>query len=201
RTLASLGRAYYCTEHFNQTNQQKDGTIREDIRFPKAISEWIASGPHFYVGTPFNKTPNEGCRHNQDYSPIDLTMIPDDYLPRTNYVPGCSPEEYIKRTPHWNGKPVTDFYRHVHREMVAPTGERTLVPAILPPGAAHVHTVFSITFADPRALLDFHASALSLPVDFFVKSTGMGHVNKTLAGQLPIGPAEAARNAARHRDH
>src|SRR5690606_24481422 len=136
RTLASLGRAYYCTEHFNQTNQQKDGTIREDIRFPKAISEWIASGPHFYVGTPFNKTPNEGCRHNQDYSPIDLTMIPDDYLPRTNYVPACPPAEYLSRTPHWRGHPTTELYRHVHRRMIAPTGERSLVPAIIPPGVA-----------------------------------------------------------------
>ena len=64
---------------------------------------------------PFNKTPNEGCSHNRDYSDIDLTAIPDDYLPRTNYVPACSPEEYRRRTPKFNGKPVTEFYRHVHR--------------------------------------------------------------------------------------
>jgi len=199
KTLGSLGDQYFCTEHFHETNQQKDGTIRRETRFPKSAGEWVVSGPHFYVGTPFNKTPNEGCRHNQDYSPLDLTVLPDDYLPRTNYVPACSPSEYRKRTPHWNGRPVTEFYRHVHREMVAPTGERTLVPCLLPPGAAHVNTLFAIAFAKPDQLLAYNAICATLPVDFFIKSTGMGHVNRTLAEQLPLGPVPAARSAMLHR--
>lgn len=199
-TLAKLRNdEYLCiSEHLNESRQQEDGTIRRETRFPKSADEWVVSGPHFYVGSPFNKTPNERCSHNKDYSPIDLTQIPDDYLPRTNYLPACSPAEFRERTPHWNGKPVTNFYRHAHREMVAPTGERTLVACVLPPGASHVHTVFSIAFADLRRLLDFTANALSLPVDFFVKSTGMGHVNKTLAEQLSLG-GEPTNSLARHR--
>jgi hypothetical protein len=140
RKLADLGDDYFATEHFHETNQQKDGTIARETRFPKDVNEWVVSGPHFYVGNPFNKTPNEGCSHNQDYSPIDLTVIPEDYLPRTNYVPACSPGEYRKRTPEWRGRPVTEYYRHVHRRMVAPTGERTFAGSLLPPGAAHMHT-------------------------------------------------------------
>ena len=54
-----------------QTSQE-DGTIRRETRFPATVDEWILSGPHFYVATPFNKTPNEGCKHNLDYSDIDL---------------------------------------------------------------------------------------------------------------------------------
>src|SRR5690606_24425576 len=195
RTLATLDDEYFSTVCFDETARVKDGTIRRETRFPKSAGEWVVSGPHFYVGTPFNKTPNEGCRHNQDYTALDLTVIPDDYLPRTNYVPACSPKEYRERTPHWNGRPVTEFYRHVHREMVAPTNERTLIPCVLPPGTAHVNTLFALAFSDRQQLLAYNAMCSSIPVDFFIKSTGMGHVNRTLAEQLPLGPAPEARSA------
>src|SRR5690606_13713833 len=118
RRLADLGGEYFSTQHFDETNQQKDSTIRRQTRFPKDAHEWLVSGPPFYVATPLNKTPNEGCRHNQDYSPIDLTAIPDDYLPRTNYVPACRPAEYIARTPHWRGRPVTAHFRYANRRMI-----------------------------------------------------------------------------------
>jgi hypothetical protein len=103
RKLGDLKGEYLATEMWHETNQQKDGTIRRETRYPKDASEWILQGPHFFVGTPFNKTPNEGCSHNQDYTSLDLTAIPDDYLPRTNYVPACDPAEYLARTPKWNG--------------------------------------------------------------------------------------------------
>jgi hypothetical protein len=186
RRLGDLAGEYYSTECFHETNHQKDGTIRRETRFPVDASEWIVSGPHFYVGTPFAKTPNDGCANHRDYAPLDLTSLPDDYLPRTNYVPACDPEEFRRRTPHWRGKPVTDYYRHVHREMVAPTGERTLAGCIIPPGVTHVHTVFGIVFSDARELVLFNGLAASLAVDFFVKSTGMGHINQTLASVLPL---------------
>lgn len=198
RRLGDLAGDYYSTECFHETNQQKDETIRRETRFPATPSEWIVSGPHFYVGTPFNKTPRQACEHNQDYDCLDLTTLPDDYLPRTNYVPACPPDEFRRRLPHWRGKPVTAYYRHVHREMVAPTGERTLAGCILPPGVAHVHTVFGIAFEELEALVLFNGLAASLVVDFFVKSTGMGHINQTLASVLPLhggnsGAAIAAR--------
>ncbi|MEZ4383402.1 MAG: hypothetical protein R3A79_18880 [Nannocystaceae bacterium] len=192
RKLADLEGEYFCTEHFHETNQQKDGTIRRETRFPKDAGEWVVSGPHFFVGTPFNKTPNEGCKHNQDYSVIDLTEIREDYLPRTNYVPGCSPAEYRERAPTWGEKSASQFYRHAHREMVAPTNERTLVPAVYPPGIAHVNTVFSVAFRNEATLLEFSGVTLSIVADFFIKSTGMGHVNRTLSEQLPVATGPAA---------
>lgn len=186
RRLGDLNDRYYATEMWHETNQQKDDTIRRETRQPKDASEWILQGPHFFVGTPFNKTPNENCAHNQDYSRIDLTAIPADYLPRTNYVPACDPATYLDRTPTWNGRPVTEFYRLVNREMVSPTGERTMVPSLIPPGAGHVHTVFGTSFDSIELLLTTSALALSLPIDFFVKTTGKGHVNQNIIAQLPV---------------
>lgn len=199
RRLGDLEGEYFATQHWNETNAQQDGTIRRETRYPEHAGEWILSGPHFFVGTPLNKTPNEGCKNNLDYSSIDLTAIPDDYLPRTNYVPACSPEEYLQRTPKWNGRPVTEFYRHVHREMVSPTGERTLVPCIVPPRIGHVHTVFALCFRSDEDLVRFSGLASSIVYDFYVKSMGAGHVNVSHVRSFPIPDAPACAVQAAQR--
>ncbi len=172
-------------KHLDESKQQDDGTIARNTSKPKTIADWILQGPHFYVGTPFNKTPNPACKNNKDYDNIDLTTIPENYLPHTNFTRACSLSEYRDRTPVWHDAPVTAYFRHIHREMIAPTNERTLVPAIIPPGASHVHTVLSVMFRDESRLLDFSGMAHSLVSDFFVKSTGMGHANRSLTEQLP----------------
>lgn len=198
-TLTASEGTYFCTQHWNETLQVKDGTIKPTPYTPSDTSEWIISGPHVYVANPLAKTGREVSAINTDYDCIDLTLAADDYLPRSNYRPACSKAEYHARTPRWNGKTITEFYRHVHREMVAPTGERTLVPSLIPPGAAHVNTLLAIGFASITDLLDYNAMCSSLPVDFFVKSTGMAHVNRTLACQLPRSPAKLFARAARRR--
>jgi hypothetical protein len=93
RRLADLKGQYLATEMFHESNAQRDGIItREaDPTFqPRTADEWVVSGPHFYVGTPFNRTPRArslGIK-GSDYDDIDLTEIPDDYLPRSLYRPG-----------------------------------------------------------------------------------------------------------------
>ena len=99
RRLRDLGNEYSCSTIWNETIARDDGTIRRETRFPNGPEEWILSGPHFFVGNPLSKTPRPGCRLNSDYDCIDLTAIPEDYLPRTNYVPACDPEEYRRRIP------------------------------------------------------------------------------------------------------
>ncbi|WP_181234506.1 Eco57I restriction-modification methylase domain-containing protein, partial [Enhygromyxa salina] len=185
RKLSDEAGNYFCTVCFDETGRQRDGTIRREVRFPDKLGEWVVSGPHIYVGTPFNKTPNEGCATKGDYSAIDLTQISEDYLPRTNYVPACSPAEYRKRTPTWNGRPVTEYFRYVHRRMLAPTGERTLIPALVPPGAAHVHTVLSLTAEEPLVVL-LAGMGASLPADFFFKTTGKNDLYAEALSLIPL---------------
>ncbi len=184
--LGDLEGHYYSTQLWNETNAQKDSTIRRVCQPARSLHEWIVSGPHFHISTPFFQTPNEGCRSHRAYTHLDLTAIPDDYLPRTVYAPACSPEEYLRRTPKWRGRPVTDFYRHANREMVGPTAERTLISAILPRQTGQINTVFSVIFETHEILADFETLASSLPVDFLVKSTGMGHANLNILSLIPI---------------
>ena len=175
---------YYSTPStcWNEVNAQQDKTIRRDTQFVKSPQDLILSGPHFFVGTPLYKTPRKVCRLHSDYDIIDLTAIPDDYLPRTNYVPDCSPAEYRRRTPcvPWDDqKPVTEFYRLACRNMLSQSGERTYIPAIIPPGNAHINGVQSTAFKDNQSLLKAASLGISIIADFYIKTTGRSNLGNT----------------------
>jgi hypothetical protein len=191
KKLKDLEGEYFLTQHWNETNAQKDHTISRETRFPASAESLIFSGPHFFVGNPCYKSPRDPCVLNSDYDVIDLTQMPADYLPRTNYIPDCTPTEYHRRTPSvpWDQSgemKVTDYYRCVNREMIGSSAERTLVSTIIPKGFGHIHTVLGNTFKHYNDLINFMAWTTSIPVDFLVKSTGSGHANSSLLNQLPL---------------
>jgi len=168
----------------DESRQQKDGTIFRSSATPSDTSEWIASGPHVYVGTPYYKTPNVPCRHNQDYTVVDLTGIGEAYVPRTNFSLS-EPSLFQAQVPVFNGKHVTEYYRHAHRRQLAKTGERTLVPCILPKGALHIGSLISVAFMRNEDLLSFSGSASSLAFDFFVRSSGKSDLHIDAFQQMP----------------
>ena len=194
KRLGHLNEEFYLTPHWNETISQRDGTIRKETRFPEDPTETVLSGPHFFVGNLFNKTPRRECTLNSHYDVLDLTTLHDDYLPRTNYVPACDPAEYQQRTPRVSWlepdesvpRKVTDYYRVVNREMVKPTRERTLVTTLIPKEIALIHTNVASVFRHVCDCLDFAALSMSIVLDFFVKSTGTGHVNLSWLSRLPI---------------
>ncbi|MFF3919515.1 hypothetical protein ACFYZB_40050 [Streptomyces sp. NPDC001852] len=77
------------------------------------------------------------------------------------------------------------FPRLAWREMIAPNTERSLYPALVPPGAAHTNVVRSAW------VLNIHVTALvagmwaSLPVDYLLRVTGTGHLDVGRASALP----------------
>ena len=93
KRLGDLGEDYYATEMFHEANAQRDGIItrQENPAYqPGTAEEWVLSGPHFFNGTPLNKTPRTSCTENMHYDSIDLNTIAEDYLPRAVYRPGDS---------------------------------------------------------------------------------------------------------------
>jgi hypothetical protein len=189
KRLEDLKDEYIASEMWQETGAQKDGTIRRETRFPDHPAEWVLSGPHFFVGNPFNKTPFSVCKLKSDYSPLDLTVLPEKYLPRSNYVPACDTEEYEKRTPKvpWEEKrPVTDFFRIVFRRRLNLMQERTLIPSIIPPGSSHIHPVLSLTFRHSSNLLSYLSAASCIVYDFFVKSMGKVDLYESTLNKTPI---------------
>jgi hypothetical protein len=174
---------------WNETASVHAGVIKRETRFPLTAAEWILSGPHFSVATPFAKTPRADCASNLDYDPIDLEYIGPEYMPRTNYVPACDAAEYaarIARVPWGSDEPVTNSYRLICRSLVGPGSTRTLVPAICPRGAAHVHTVLSVVLQSHAMLLRAAAAFTALSSDFYIKTTGQNHIYESVLKNLPL---------------
>lgn len=186
RRLGDFKGQHYSTQHWNETNSQEEGTIKHDTSFPIDANEWILSGPHFYVGNPLYQTARAVCTEKGHYDVIDLTLIPDDYLPRTKYIPACSPAEYAARSPRvpWGEqRPVTDFYRVVFSRQLSQSGERTMQPALIPPGPGHIHPVISLTLSESPTL--FAGLCSSVVYDFFLKTTGKSDLYGTTLVLFP----------------
>lgn len=189
--LGDLQKEYFSTVMFDETYAQRDGTIERNTQFPKDASQWVLSGPHFYVGNPFYNTPKVICDTHKAYDNLDLLTLPDDYLPRTNYIPACDAQEYAKRTPRvtWTElgedepRKVTDYYRFVNRRMFGASSERSMISSIVPKHVAHIHPVLSTTFREPISLISFSAFCHSIVADFYLKTTGRADVyESTLRG-------------------
>ena len=184
----------HVTAHWHETMSQRDGTISRETRFPETPAQLILSGPHFFVGNPLNKTPRRACTLNSHYDTLDLTVLPESYLPRTNYVPACDTTEFQRRTPrvrwvehdHQLPQSVASYYRVVNRAMTVPTNERSFVTAILPKEVSILHTSMATAFRRSRDCVEFGALSLSIVIDFFIKSTGTPFVNLSWLRRLPI---------------
>lgn len=195
--LGDLQGDYLALEMWSETNAQKDGTIRRETSFPDDPAELVLSGPHFHVGNPLFQTPKAICNTHRAYESIDLTLIPDNYLPRTNYRPNLPPTEYLARTPRvpWGEKkPVIEFARLSARRGAHPGDERSLRPILLPKRASHIEGVFSAVIKDASYLTSTVAAWCSVPIDFFHRTTGKKDFRDASAKRLPLflGPTDLA---------
>lgn len=193
-TLNSLGDRLFCTEMWHETNSQKDGTISADkpagiryAHFPEQLIEMVYSGPHFGIGNPLSKTSRRECTLNSDYDSIQLDVISDNYIQRSNYHPGCDIQEYINRVPvtPWGSKTYY-AYRIIMRNMFNQSGERTLVSCIAPMKTGHVHAVFEIQTNDQIETVLLSGYMASLCYDFYIKATRKGSGGIGVVGSFPI---------------
>lgn len=186
--LGDLQGEYFSTVMFDETYAQRDGTIKRQTQFPQHAGQLVLSGPHFYVGTPLYKTPRAVCTEKGHYDCLDLLTLPDDYLPRTNYIPACDAEEYARRTPRvsWTEpgqtepKKVTEYYRLALRAMISIGAEKGLIPALVPKGVGHINGVRSYSFESPELLIRVTGSAYSLVYDFMMKLSGRTNLHQSI---------------------
>jgi hypothetical protein len=107
KRLADFKGRYIALEMLHEANAQRDGIITREQRpsfSPSSAEGWVISGPHFYVGNPFNKSPRTKCIANSHYDSIDLESMGDDFLPRAVYRPGDrhgNLDAFYKAIPEW----------------------------------------------------------------------------------------------------
>ena len=186
QTVGSLKDAVFTSECWNETGAQKNKTIVAKVDFPDSPNHVIYSGAHIGVLNPYFQTTRSNYRVNSDYDHLDLVDLPEDYMIRTKYQLGCTPEKYYSMLPASSWGKIIDDYRIINREMVGTTSERTLTCAIAACGIAHVHTVFSVSFKNSVDIVKLAGCEASLPYDFFVKILGKGHVNYSTNMLFPL---------------
>ena len=93
--------------------------------------------------------------HNQDWSLTDFEALSLGRNPVTSYKPSGNRYEYDCDYTDWgtddDPKPARDYYRVAWRYMAANTGERTLISAMIPPGAAHINGLYALGSPDDTA--------------------------------------------------
>lgn len=183
-TLSSMDDAVFTSEMWHETNAQQAGIIERCVDFPSKSTEMVYSGAHIGLANPLFKGSRRDCASRYDFDPIDLTAIQDSFYQRCNYHPDLGSEVYsdsIPKTP-W-GTRFIDEYRIASRRMLNQDGERTLLPAIIPPGTAYINTVFGIALKNNLAL--FAGYEASLLYDFYVKATRKSDGRYDTLSQLP----------------
>ncbi|MDU0349052.1 DNA methyltransferase [Actinomyces sp. MRS3W] len=178
RTLATLAhspRVGGLGLHFSRgwdesIDRQKGRFIREWGE--AAWADAILQGPHLHVSTPLNKQPNQTMRSNKDWTSVDFEQLAPDAHPVTSYKPAGDRATYDRLYTHWGDTSARDHYRIAWRAMAANTGERTLIPALIPPGTAHPNGVFSAgsPLMPLTALALSQAGTSSLLTDFTLRA-------------------------------
>jgi len=196
RTLRNHANEITYSGMWHETNSRKDGTIKDDIHFPTSVKALIYSSPFIGVANPLLQSTRRNYRVNSDYDPIDLTDIPEDYMPRVKYSQACTDTEYKSRVQKMadpnqeNGVPsrFDAVYRLCCRRMVPVTGERTLQASCVHPGAAWVNTITGYGVHPERYALLALMSGLeaSLPYDFLVRSIGKMDIHSSTLQLFPV---------------
>ena len=165
---------------------------------PSSWDDVILQGPHIHVATPLYKSPNPTMLNNQDWTATDFQTLAAGAVPATSYRRAVSADRFAAACMSWNvdGRNVTarSRFRIVWRSMAANTGERTLIPAIIPPGAIHLRqSVLSVAMDDDTDLSLTAACLSSLVADFAVRAAPKSSIRLSTIARLPVTSSDTIR--------
>ncbi|TXH28121.1 MAG: restriction endonuclease [Mycobacterium sp.] len=183
---------------WHEKNDRTKGFFDSEWGVPESWDSVILQGPHLYVATPLYKTPNETMLNHLDWTETDFEVLAPDAIPATSYKPRGDRAQYGDRYPRWSLRDGTTVsaradFRVAWRRMAANTGERTLIPAIIPPDAAHLNPVYSAGFSPRRHndLLVVAGVLGSLLSDFSVRSAARNDIINSTIMRLACPPSSA----------
>ncbi|WP_019002299.1 Eco57I restriction-modification methylase domain-containing protein [Succinimonas amylolytica] len=194
---------------FNNTTGVQKGSIKYENRQPEAPIELILTGPLITVGNPLFQCPRNPCVKNSDLDAIDLTVITEDYLPRTTLSPAlpipefrklsefADTEMYLKDYPELTqdnkeeikelqNEELLKHYKISVRAMLDLDSSRTVHISITSPSVSHVNGLKSIFFKDERDTIMVAAEMMSVLYDYFIKSKGSKNYQISTILQSPL---------------
>jgi hypothetical protein len=175
---------------WHEKNDRTKGYFESEWAVPESWDDVILQGPHLFVATPLYKTPNQSMRNKQDWSATDFEQLLTDAIPATAYQPIGDRYAYDCAYTDWGDEdqpdPARDHYRIAWRDMAANQGERTFIPALIPPGPAHVHTVRSAALpaGSPTRLVQVLGFFSSLISDYSVRVAPKSTISPSTVSRL-----------------
>lgn len=160
-----------------------DSPIKWSPAFPAGDLDVVISAPHIHAGNPFYQCSNRRGRTHRDYLSIDLSRIPEDFVPRTRYAfktKECTDELKSFRT----------NLRVAWRRRVDLTGERTFFSSLLPPGWSHIEGVSSVAHLDEYEVLTASARLASIIADFTARIAGQTTLRAASFRAIPPTPLD-----------
>ncbi|MFI2506761.1 class I SAM-dependent DNA methyltransferase [Streptomyces sp. NPDC018972] len=170
---------------YHEANDKKEGLIRWSSMEVSSLSDVVLQGPHLGIANPFNKQPRIPCRSIQDWDATDPINLDGDAVTRTNYVRATSAERFLAAQDEWNGRRYTEYFRMAWRKMIPFNTERSLFTALIPPGPAHINSVYSMALKDNRTTVLTAGLWASLPVDYLLRIIGKANLHTSDASGMP----------------
>lgn len=177
---------------WHEKNDRTKGYFESAWGVPESWDDVILQGPHLFVATPMYKAPNKTMLHNQDWTATDFEALAADAVPVTAYKPAGDRYAYECAYTDWGTedepKTARDYYRVAWRAMAANKNERTLIPALIPPGSSHVHTVTSLGSPNlsSRTLALLSGFMSSLVLDFCIRVAPKSAITSSTITRLPL---------------
>lgn len=195
RSMSSMGRRIGEMPFGFSRGWDQDLDFTRGVFVPEwGLAPWcraILSGTFLYTGTPFYKAPNISMRSAQDASFVDLEALEVNSKPTTRFKMLLNDKELNERYDSWGGYgSARDSYRISWRKMVKVENERTLTPAIIPPGATHIDGIFSMgpCGVASKDMVAVCGSMMSLLTDFYVRSAPRANLRASDIRRLPVVP-------------
>ena len=171
---------------WHEKSARTKGYFEQRWGVPKSWDDAIIQGPHLYVSTPLYKSINSTMKSEQDWSLTDFEKVKADSIPATQYRPTGDRAKYDYAYTHWESGPARSYYRVAWRRRGKTGNERTLIPALIPPGAAHPDSVSSVGLpGDNDSLCLLAAFLSSLLADFSVR-VSPGDIRLATISRMPI---------------
>ena len=168
---------------------RKKGYFESRWGAPNSWKDVILQGPHLYVATPMYKSVNPTMKNKLDWSASRSSRNCPQMLFR---LPLTSQLETVIDTTltirSGSQGSARKYYRIAWRAMGVSTNERTLFPALIPPGAAHPNGVFSIGLPQSslESLCVLSGFMSSLLADYVVRCVPKSGIYLPTVKQLPV---------------
>ena len=186
---------FHIFEMYHETNASKKNVIEELVSTPISAKEVVFSGSHIGLSTPFYQTSKIGGGSKMAFDVLDLTELPDNYLPRTKFALNKVDNNFVRPVPWSNDKSI-EYPRFITKYQISSSMERGYFGALIPKDFAHLQTLVTLAFKELNSLITFSVCSVSLPYQFFSRLCGFPtfrSLSKSLRWPLNMNSAAKSR--------